>query len=264
MKKSERDPGERGLSSYFSGLQFSQRPTTKRMSSSYEVSNFLLVSVAILFCITSLLSILGNNHTHTRKRTTFVYTIIVFAFIYLLHLLSDASDRVGTNRRSNKSIHRLECLYSNKGGKRPLNEMSDEYRNPCFNSTDEIKSNNDIGDLSSLDSLTLCPSTKANKDDIMGIEPYISAARDCHQAQLRLCSSSQPCTPCELSRRDEFNSDGWSRCQACSVHNGNGDCNFVAGVGPYCWKNGERLEVVPCETCCTENVAMFDAEGACY
>ena len=143
----------------------------------------------------------------------------------------------------------MECLYSNKGGKRPFGDTSDEYRNPCYNSS-------------------LGYEHRVNEE----IEPYISAARDCHQAQRKHCSLSQPCTPCELSRRDEFHSsdssrhdaDGWSRCQACSVRNGYGDCNFVAGVGPYCWKNEERLEVVPCETCCTENVAMFDAEGACY
>ena len=246
------------------------------MSSSLVVSTFLLVSIAILFCIVSLLSILGNNHTNTRSnRSKFVYTVAVFAIIYLLHLLSETSIRVGTNRRSNKSIHRLECLYSNKGGKRPFGDTSEKYRNPCYNITDsKTESNNDdAGYLSSLDSLTLCPSTKANgNDNTMEIEPYISAARDCHQAQRRHCSLSQPCTPCELSRRDEFlhssdssrHDDGWSRCQACSVRNKNGDCNFVAGVGPYCWKNAERLEVVPCETCCTENLAMYDAEGACY
>ena len=255
------------------------------MSSSFEVSTFLLVSIAILFCIVSLLSVLGNNHTNTRSnRRKFVYTVAVFPIVYLLHLLSETSIRVGTNRRSNKSIHQLECLYSNKGGKRPFGDTSDEYRNPCYNITDSMtESNNDskteindddVGRLSSsLDSLTLCPFTKANNNDnTMEIEPYISAARDCHQAQRRHCSLSQPCTPCELSRRDEFlhssdssrHDDGWSRCQACSVRNGYGDCNFVAGVGPYCWKNAERLDVVPCKTCCTENLAMYDAEGACY
>ena len=237
------------------------------MSSSLVVSTFLLVSIAILFCIVSLLSILGNNHTNTRSnRSKFVYTVAVFAIIYLLHLLSEASISVGTNRRSNKSIHRLECLSSIKGGKRPFGDTSEEYRNPCFNIT-----NDDVGDLLS-QSLTLCASTKTNdNDNTIEIEPYISAARDCHQAQRMHCSLVQPCTPCELSRRDEFHSsdssrhdDGWSRCQACSVRNGYGDCNFVAGVGPYCWKNAERLEAVPCETCCTENVAMFDAEGVCY
>ena len=133
------------------------------MSPSFEVSNFLLVSIAILFCIVSLLSILGNNHTHTRSnRRKFVYKVAVFAIVYLLHLLSEASISVGTNRRSNKSIHWLECLYSNKGGKRPFGDTSDEYRNPCFNITDnKTESNNDdFGHLSPLDSLTLCSSQK--------------------------------------------------------------------------------------------------------
>ena len=218
------------------------------MSSSFEASSFLLLSVAIVFGIVSLLSILGNKHTRS-SRKSFVYAVAAFAIIYLLRLLSNASISVGTNnRRSNKSIRRLECLYSNKGGKRPFGDTGDEYRNPCYNSS-------------------LGYEHRVNE-----IEPYISAARDCHQAQRKHCSLSQPCTPCELSRRDEFHNsdssrhdDGWSRCQACSVRNGNGDCNFVVGVGPYCWKNAERLEVVPCETCCTERyVAMFDAEGACY
>ena len=40
----------------------------------------------------------------------------------------------------------------------------------------------DVGDLSPLDLLTLCSSTKTNNNDNrMEIERYISVARDCHQ-----------------------------------------------------------------------------------
>ena len=94
-------------------------------------------------------------------------------------------------------------------------------------------------------------------------EQFISPTRDCHTNQRSTCSLSEPCTPCEISRRDEFPST-WSRCQSCSIRNNFGDCNFRDGVGPYCWKNGDLVEVIPCEICCTDNTPMFDKDGVCY
>ena len=79
-----------------------------------------------------------------------------------------------------------------------------------------------------------------------------------------------PCSPCELEKVLAF---GVTRCETCSVFN-DGDCNFVPGVGPYCWESpdyderGGSRKVVPCKQCCTEpyqkdGTLLFDDDGYC-
>lgn len=244
---------------------------------SFEPSTFLLVSASLLFGIASLLALLENHCGSTSARRnslgrSFLYSTAAIAIIYQFQLLLEASVRIPSG--NGKGIYRWECLHSHKGGKRPFENLSDEYRNPCYNHTSEETNVTETETESSSQTLLntngyvsspLCPSSNAIKDASI-IESFISDARDCHQSKSSQCSLAEPCVPCELSRRGEFHSSshGWSRCQACSIRNKFGDCNFIDGVGPYCWENAQSWEVVQCKKCCTESVMMLDEGGICY
>jgi len=216
-----------------------------------DVATFIFVSVVILFCIVLLLSFTQRGATKSTNRRQFIRASIAALAIYLLHLLS---------RESINSFARWDCLRSDKGGKRPFGIESEEYKHPCYNDTAAV-AEIEVDDLSLTPSspMSLCSSSTTTNT----YEQYISATRDCQGAKRYTCSLSEPCTPCEISRRDEFLST-WSRCQACSIRNNWGDCNFQDGQGPYCWKDGDMVEVVPCKICCTDNMPMFDKEGVCY
>jgi len=239
----------------FSNLVLSKTKTAQQLTTmngthSFDQPTFILVSLAILVGIASLLALLENRCGGSTRGRTFAHSIIAIAMIFQLHLLSEASVRIPNN--NSKSVYRWDCLHSGKGGKRPLRDSSDEYLNPCYNRTTDVNGTEAVSHLCSSDS----------PDD----ESYIPATRDCDRAQLSHCSLTEPCTPCGLSRRDEFHGSahGWSRCQACLVSNRFGECNFVAGIGPYCWRDAETWEVVPCEKCCTESVPIIDEYGNCY
>lgn len=246
-----------------------------------EFAKFLLASLAIVFAIASLFAVLGNHCHQTTSGGTFLRAIIATMAIYQFHLLSQASTRVPIIGGSDKNVYyRRECLYSRKGGKRPYGDTSSEYRNPCYNRTitaESIINGTDVELLSGqtvaghygYGTSSLCSSSAKSGDDdtaTLAIEPYVPASRDCNRAQTSVCTLDQPCTPCELSRRDEFHhsSHGWARCQMCSIRNNYGECGFVDGVGPYCWRNGESWEVVPCGKCCTEGLPKLDGNGRCY
>ena len=102
--------------------------------------------------------------------------------------------------------------------------------------------------------------TFKNKEILRFLEE--SPQRDCNSARGGRCSPGQPCTPCEWSRKEEFG-ERWSRCSICNSNNV-GKCNFVPGVGPYCYKSATSREVVPCTKCCTEKVLEFDDDGICF
>ena len=226
-----------------------------------DIATFAFVSIVILFGIILLLSFTQRGAAKSAKRRAFIRAGIAALAIYLLHLLSRESINSFASS-SSKTLLRWDCLRSDKGGKRPVGIESEEYKHPCYNDTAaamaEIEDDEQSSpSLSSPNSL--CSSTAAT----VKYEQYISATRDCYDAKRFTCSLSEPCTPCELSRRDEFFST-WTRCQSCSIRNNFGDCNFRDDKGPYCWKDGDLLEVVPCEICCTDNKPMFDKEGVCY
>jgi hypothetical protein len=209
------------------------------------MNDTLLVSSAIFLSITSLLIYLG-------RARWFFPSIIGVASIFLFQLLSEASiARIGGKIGNGEKLYRLDCLRSDKGGKRPIGDTSEEFRHPCSN--DAI----DGTESDEMSGSNLCSSSTAIET------PYISATRDCHIGQSSRCTLAQPCVPCEISRRDEFR-DRWFRCQACSVRNDYGRCNFKDGVGPYCWAGADGWGVVPCQKCCTDNVAMYDKDGVCY
>ena len=223
-----------------------------------DVATFIFVSVVILFCIVLLLSFAQRGAAKSAKRRAFIRASIAALAIYLLHLLSRESINSFASS-SSKTLLRWDCLRSDKGGKRPFGIESNEYKHPCYNETAAVVAEIENDYLSPSSPRSFCSSTAAAAK----YEKYISATRDCQGAKRSTCSLSEPCTPCEISRRNEFSST-WSRCQSCSIRNNFGDCNFRDGVGPYCWKNGDMLEVIPCEICCTDNMPMIDEEGACY
>lgn len=225
-----------------------------------DIATFAFVSIVILFGIILLLSFTQRGAAKSAKRRAFIRAGIAALAIYLLHLLSRESINSFASS-SSKTLLRWDCLRSDKGGKRPVGIESEEYKHPCYNEIEATAIEIEVDDQTPSPSspMSLCSFTATNTK----YEQFISATRDCSNAKRATCSLSEPCTPCDISRRDEFLST-WSRCQSCSIQNNFGDCNFQAGKGPYCWKNGDLLEVIPCEICCTDNKPMFDRDGVCY
>jgi len=180
--------------------------------------------------------------------------------------------------------HRSDCLLSAKGGKVAESDTTVLPRsstNPCFChvgawctlSEGTAKVLDDQGNKVSRflvtkeegknttsseecvdDELSICQSAKN-----VTIERAIPATRDCSRARSATCSLHDPCTPCGLDRAFEFG-DRWSRCRNCE-NNDMKDCNFVEGVGPYCFADAFKRSVVPCEQCCTEKERRFVGDG---
>lgn len=214
----------------------------------FEISKFALTSLIVIVLVISLFTTLETRYKNAKP--SWAKTIAAIAIIYQYHSISEVSMQFPGK------VFRLDCLHSMKGGKRPLGSTSDEFRHPCnANSTEGVGSSEG----------TMCPSSKL-QTNISFAEPFISATRDCQSAQHGVCSISEPCTPCELSRFDEFHKSahGWSRCQVCAFANFFGACDFVNGVGPYCWKDAVSYKVVPCTKCCTDAIPVFDDAGVCH
>jgi len=196
--------------------------------------------------------------------------------------------------------YRWDCLQSTKGGKisrAMFYEGSERALNPCYchaNATCKYKSG--VKEYNGSHPLG-CPltdeftcleqyafqafktetETKEQRQRKRKVWPYIAREaldegfrRDCKKGQAARCTRQDPCSPCELEKVLAF---GVTRCETCSVFN-NGDCNFVPGVGPYCWESpdyderGGSRKVVPCKQCCTEpyqkdGTLLFDDEGYC-
>jgi hypothetical protein len=228
----------------------------------FITSKFLLVSSAIILSIASLLTSFCEHYSsasalHFGRARWFFPSIVGASIVCQFYLLSEASiaRMVGEVRRV-EALYRFDCLRSRKGGKRPFGDTSEDYRHPCYDLAEAKNVINGTKSHETSDS-TLCSASTAIES------PYIPATRDCHMGQSNRCTLAQPCVPCEISRRNEFRTL-WSRCQACSVQNDHGRCNFKDGVGPYCWADADGLDAVPCQRCCTENVAMYDKDGVCY
>lgn len=196
--------------------------------------------------------------------------------IYQYHLLSKVSTHYKISPKlitakkphSSGGIYRWKCLQSRKGGKRPWGDTSDAYRNPCHLNSISNNTKNDISNEYYPSSPCVSSSFTSSKsnNETPSTDPFIPATRDCPHAQLDLCSFTHPCTPCELSRGLEFRNSRqhvWSRCQTCSAANSFGECDFIDGIGPYCWKSSFSWDVVPCVKCCTDGTPMFD-KGVCY
>ena len=226
---------------------------------------FLFVPISIIIGAASLSSALRpashfGGTSSARRRS--LSTIVAIAIIYHLHAMNESTilSSRGMGGSGGMGPHRLDCLRSRKGGKRPHGDVSEEYRHPCHNGTYE-------GDDDAYVESYRCPSSGAGAAAGTTIgtpaPPYISASRDCREGQSNRCTLSQPCVPCEIDRRLEFEGR-WSRCRACSMRNRYGNCDFVDGLGPYCFATGRLVEVVPCRRCCTERDAMYDEDGVCY
>lgn len=226
-----------------------------------DASTFVLTSLVVIVSVASLLLALQKRSKHVGHGTT-LGAVAAVAILYQHQFISQMNF-------SSAGVRRLECLYSDKGGKRPLGSIANEYINPCFNSS-AVNSTNIVDQI---DTATMhgfpdypSPMCQSQKPNHLFQDLFISATRDCQQAQRGECSASEPCTPCEISRFTEFHgsSKGWTRCQSCVPENRYGDCSFVDGVGPYCWKDAVSLDVVPCKRCCTDGAAVYDEDGICY
>lgn len=243
----------------------------KAMAQDFDLSSFVLASLLFTALIVSLVSAFENqnktpgcSHKPTLGQIV-VVSVFSTAILYRYQFISE----ILMSFSGGASIYRLDCLESNKGGKRPLGSTSEEFKNPCFfdkinktiNGTESTKTSS-LSSMSTSIDYSICRISKNQS----AVEPYISAARDCSRSQQNICTPTEPCTPCEISRFHEFHNSalGWSRCQTCALSNGYGECNFRNGIGPYCWKDASSRMIVPCKKCCTDQVPMFDNAGKCY
>ncbi|KAL3808812.1 hypothetical protein ACHAXA_001121 [Cyclostephanos tholiformis] len=234
------------------------------MDSDYVGFKYLFLPIAIVPSVAYLLTLLRHGTDaralHFGRARWFPPLIVAVSIVYQLHSLNEAYI---TRRRGGP--YRLDCLRSRKGGKRPFGDAGEDYRHPCYDLTGESRNVLVDGTYESnreaYEESTLC---QASGEAIIDTSPsYVSSARDCDMGQSNRCTLAEPCVPCEIERRREFQRR-WSRCQACSVRNDYGRCNFVDGVGPYCYANGDGTDVVPCRKCCTEKMAIYDEDGYCY
>ena len=239
------------------------------LNTSINAAEFFLTTLAVIAMVISIISILEKKDTRNAGRgiimAALASVVIIYQWKFIIPLIGSPATFSGVN------VRRLDCLYSRKGGKRPMGDVGDVYRNPCYspaaatnssflNITAAAEDNNTVtirsrsGDIST----SMCDPSNTN-------EPYISAARDCQNSQRGQCSVLSPCTPCEISRFKEFHNSqhGWSRCQSCDKAN-SVPCSFVDGVGPYCWKDAVSRDIVPCKKCCTDADRVYDDNGVCH
>jgi hypothetical protein len=233
---------------------------------SFDASKFALTALIVVVLTATLFAALEKRikvESYSKASNAGAFLVVItLAILFQYHLIVEISTHF-----NGASVYRLDCLHSNKGGKRPFGATSDEYRNPCYiaaNNNSSTSNSTDLTDESGISSKSLGPICPSSKISIDSSDPFISEARDCQGGQKSSCSLSDPCTPCEISRFNEFSDKknlqiypharGWTRCQTCALSNKYGACNFKDGIGPYCWKNAVSFEVVPCERCCTEGI----------
>ena len=160
-------------------------------------------------------------------------------------------------------IRRYDCMYSNKGGKR--NKDGDKNRpltnlNPCWCHEHAICLDAATGDeihhsACPTDGSAYCYEGNGDRVSLNLGKRVVSTERDCSYGRSAKCSKEQPCTPCEADRAVLF--DDSSYCNLCSDIN-RGRCDFVPGVGPYCYVEPGSAAVEPCGLCCTHLEPFFE------
>ena len=192
--------------------------------------------------------------------------IVTLCVIYQYWELSNAA--VTLPFKFKEDMYRWECLHSIKGGKRPYGDTTKEiYKNPCFYVDRNVncsKNNESIIDLdNSLNNNTTCDINNY----VSSSELFIDDKRDCEYSKKASCTKNAPCVPCELKHRHDFG-NRWKRCKSCvnfeEKQNKKKSCNFIKGIGPYCYKSATSRDVMPCVKCCTEPYPDLSTDGKCY
>lgn len=216
------------------------------IDSSHFLATLAISSVGLCFVVKFSLG--------TGNKVAQIATIRVLLFLFLAVVLSQLIQASLTlpNRSNYEHLYRWDCLYSDKGGKARYDDNSEEDMNPCYcaqggiaGTLVQIANNNSLA-------CSLDPNAIA----------YLDGTRDCSHSRGSQCSKSFPCTPCEIDKRSEFG-DTWMRCRSC-LSPLDKLCDFVEGVGPYCYMSAERKEIGPCSECCTDSDPYFDDDGQCY
>lgn len=226
------------------------------MSTSYFPSFQMIIFLGLCYILTY---VLGSNGT-VKYQQILSRSVVILLTITQLHFLLHACKKIPYNYTQN--AYRWDCLLSEKGGKvKWNNEFSS--RNPCYC---DIKKEGGK-EVENTFNITANRSRKeefclnGNKD-ASTYNPFLDNARDCSDASRSECTANHPCTPCSLSRREEFGIK-WKRCRSCTKQQER-KCGFVEGRGPYCFKSVTSRDVVPCEICCTDPFPIFDSNGTCY
>jgi len=226
-------------------------------------------TVLVLVLAAGLASHIAYGFGTKRARELFVGLILLLIVgTQLFHLINAATYIPATRFYVwNPRLHRSDCIDSSKGGKRPGKSSSSEDLNPCFCNSAAgnictIKATGKVLTSGSCptDGTATCATSKGSK-----VHLYVPNLRNCKGGQEPHCTKDQPCYPCD--REYLYKWGAGQRCRSCSSQN-TGKCNFVPGVGPYCFvpsatSNGTTLNVEPCKTCCTDPTVLI-RDGVCY
>jgi len=226
----------------------------------------MIFSAIVLIVSAGITSHIFHGFGSRKWKETFVGLVLLIAVCTQLYFLIQASLAIPSYPYEyDHSLTRIDCLQSDKGGKRPDGSTRAFDKNPCFchpgarcisRDTGLVVSTNgscpDDGDYICRNPLNVShPNDEINR--------YITSSRNCEGGRGRACTKSEPCDPCD---RNSLDSWGSGRCRTCST-DFKGDCNFVPGVGPYCREKRGSKKVVPCKKCCTDGEVLM-VDGKCY
>jgi hypothetical protein len=223
----------------------------------------LLAAIFLLACM--LLSVrIAVGRKNDSAREAFMIGVIALMLGIQYYYLVSVSSFLPASRFYiyNVDVRRVDCEKSSKGGKRALNSYQQYDVNPCFCVSGAGTCVSVTTGLV-LSTNSSCPTDGSYKctslDGAGDISVYLGYDRNCNGGQGVSCTQDQPCYPCELDAVVAFQSE---RCRTCST-DFKGDCNFVEGVGPYCYSSPNSRKVVPCKKCCTEPITQI-VNGTCY
>ena len=220
-------------------------------------NGLFMYMVYVLICLVSSRYIHGIG---SKWRANFGGSMLLG--LVLIQYYSVFMAAMGNYPYDGKAAYRWDCLESTKGGKiskAMYDEGSERAFNPCYchsnatckykshmrlwNQSDECPRDADFVCFENYNLETQRAYKSGDGDDTQAdrrkVYPLLGSPkdegfrRDCKFGQKDKCTRQNPCTPCELDKLVAFDA---TRCETCSVFN-RGDCNFVPGVGPYCWES---------------------------
>mmetsp|Transcript_33274 Transcript_33274/g.43873 ORF Transcript_33274/g.43873 Transcript_33274/m.43873 type:complete len:240 (-) Transcript_33274:260-979(-) len=214
----------------------------------------LILWIATLAVTSKLLAGPGVKNWKNLFFTTLLISAILIQYYYLFYAVLHFPPYRAAQMLM--SVKRKDCLQSRKGGKVSIYDEESVYtRDRCYCEERHTCLDSNGNALEGI-SWEMCPVDGTCIRNIGGYQSQYRSTRDfenmyerdCDDGRGAECTKQEPCTPCESDRLREFDAPD---CGLCWTLN-DGDCNFVEGVGPYCWASPDTREVVPCTQCCTE------------
>jgi hypothetical protein len=225
-------------------------------------------SCIVLLLAAGLASHIAYGFGTKKAREMFIALVLLLLVGTQLFHLINAATYIPASRfyTWNTRLHRTDCIESGKGGKRMGKTSLTEDKNPCFCNaeTGNVCTIIATGAVVSAGSCPIDGTARCTTKGGDKVHRFVPNLRNCKGGQAAYCTKDQPCYPCE--REHLYKWGMGQRCRSCSSQN-NGECNFVPGVGPYCFattSDGSMTKVVePCKKCCTEPTVLIK-DGVCF